>query len=393
VRTLVIGGTRNLGPRLVGALLARGDSVSVLNRGLTAPGGVPATGAAGGPAVGAAGGLVVGAGGEPATGAAGGPATGAAAGSVQRLVADRSDPQALEESLHGLSFDLVVDTTLYTGRDAETIARVLDGRTGRYVWWSTGQVYLVREGIARPFRETDYAGPTTPEPSPPHTLDHRNWIYGYEKRLAEDALAEAHARRGFPTVSLRMPMIASETDHYTRIAAYVRRMLDGGPILVTREPAAPVRHVYGGDVIAATLAAGAAGTASAESVIGRAFNISQDETLTLEAMLAAIAECVETSTGERHADRPARVAVPELVALPRAELERHGVLPTCSPFSDPWMSSLANEASTRVLGPRYTRVAEYLPRCVDAALALAPERIVGYERRAEEIALAEGRLA
>lgn len=349
MRTLVIGGTRNLGPRLVDALLARGEDVSALNRGLTAPGGGPAAGAA------------------------------------RRLVADRSDPQALEDSLRGLSFDLVVDTTLYTGRDAETIARVLDGRTGRYVWWSTGQVYLVREGLARPFREADYAGPMTPEPSPPHTLDHRNWIYGYEKRLAEDALAEAHARRGFPTVSLRMPMIASETDHYTRIAAYVRRMLDGGPILVTREPAAPVRHVYGGDVIAATLAAEAAG---AEHVVGRAFNISQDETLTLAEMLAAIAQCVEASASQRHADRPARVAVPELVALPRAELERHGVLPTCSPFSDPWMSSLANEASTQILGLRYTRVAEYLPRCVDAALALAPERIVGYERRAEELALA-----
>lgn len=333
MRSLVIGGTRNLGPSLVRALVARGDGVTVLNRGIT-PGPLPPT--------------------------------------AERVIADRSDPRALATVLHHLEFDLVVDTTLYTGRDAETIARLLSGRAGRYVWWSTGQVYLVRSGPTLPYGESDYAGPLKPEPDPVHALDHRNWVYGVEKRGAEDVLSTAFRINQFPAVSLRMPMIASETDHYTRVAAYVHRLLDGGPILVTREPARPVRHVYGGDVIAATLAAAGA---PSPRVAGQAFNISQDETLDLADMIGRIAQLV---------DRPGR-----LVPVPREELERHNLLPTCSPFSDPWMSSLSNERSKSVLNMSYTMVDEYLPRCVDAALALPAEQVVGYDKRNEELKLPE----
>ncbi len=330
MRSLVIGGTRNLGPSLVQALIARGDAVSILNRGMT-PGDVPA--------------------------------------GAERLVADRSDPAQLRAALHHLEFDLVVDTTLYTGPDAELIARLLNGHVGRYVWWSTGQVYLVRLGVRRPFRERDYDGPVMPEPGPPHTLDHRNWVYGIGKRRAEDVLREAFRLERFPAVSLRMPMIASERDHYTRIAAYVKRIRDGGPILVTEEPAWPIRHVYGGDVIRATLR-----TAKAD-VAGRAFNIGQDETLELTEMLDTLAHLLGAKP-------------PSLVALPRRQLEDAGLLPTCSPFSDPWMSSLDNALSQTALGMSYTPVDEYLPWCVDAALALPDDQVVGYDRREEEKALA-----
>ncbi len=330
MRSLVIGGTRNLGPSLIQALVTRGDAVTVLNRGLT-PGTLPP--------------------------------------GAERLIADRSDAIAMRSALHHLEFDLVVDTTLYTGRDAELITRVLDDRIGRYVWWSTGQVYLVREGAKRPFKESDYDGAELPEPGPPNTLDHRNWVYGIGKRRAEDVLHEAFRLERFPAVSLRMPMIASERDHYTRIAAYVKRIRDGGPILVTEEPAWPIRHVYGGDVIRATLRAAKA------NVAGRAFNIGQDETLELTEILDVLAHLL----GAR---------LPRLVALPRRTLEDEGLLPTCSPFSDPWMSSLDNSLSQSALGMRYTPVDEYLPWCVDAALALPVDQVVGYDRREEEKALA-----
>lgn len=331
MRTLVIGGTRNLGPDLVRALLETGHEVTVLNRGIT-PGALPRE--------------------------------------ARRVTADRSDAAAFRSAVGDLSFDLVVDTTLYTGDEANIAAAVLDGRAGRYVWWSTGQVYLVRTGVARPFREADYDGPLMAEPAPPAALDHRNWVYGMDKRHAEDVLATAFMERGFPAVSLRMPMIASERDHYTRIAAYVRRLLDGGPILVPEDPPLPVRHVYGRDVIAATLAA-----AYARAVLGRAFNVSQDETLTFHNMVARIGGLLDR--------------MPHYAAVPRAALEEHGLLPTCSPFSDPWMSSLDNELSRHVLGIHYTPVDAYLPQCVEAALGLPPDAVVGYGNRAIELALAQ----
>jgi nucleoside-diphosphate-sugar epimerase len=329
-RTLVIGGTRNLGPDLVSALLGRGDQVSVLNRGLT-PDDLPAQ--------------------------------------VERLRADRSDRSAFRAALHGRQFDLVVDTTLYTGPDAVTTAAVLDGRVGRYVFWSTGQVYLVRQGLVPPFREEDYDGPLMTEPPSTRTNDHDNWVYGIGKRAAEDELRAAFARSGFPFVSLRMPMINSARDHYRRLAAYVHRILDGHPVLVPDDQdRLRLRHVAGSDVVEASLRAGETSVPS-----GTCVNISQEETLALEAMLAVVGDALGRSV--------------HLVRVPRAELERRGLLPACSPWSGLWMSALANDASIRVLGMRYTPVATYLPPLVDIARQVPESEVPGYDRRSEEIAL------
>jgi nucleoside-diphosphate-sugar epimerase len=328
--TLVIGGTRNLGPDLVAALIARGDRVTVLNRGVT-PDDLPRE--------------------------------------VLRLRADRSDAAELGAALRGLSFDLVVDTALYTGPDAESVARVLDGRALRYVFWSTGQVYLVRTGLSAPYGEDDYDGPVMGEPLRSSTIDHDNWRYGVDKRAAEDALLAALRSRAFPYVSLRMPMINSPRDHYTRLAAYVHRLMDGGPILVPDDQGSlRLRHVFGGDVVAATLRAG-----EAHVPAGTCVNVSQDEALTLEEMLAPIGRLLR---------RPVTI-----VKRPRAELERQGLLPGCSPWSGRWMSQLANERSRGALALSYAPVAEYLPGLVDAAQRLPARQVIGYERRGEELAV------
>ncbi|MFI5207674.1 MAG: NAD-dependent epimerase/dehydratase family protein [Gemmatimonadales bacterium] len=325
--TLVIGGTRNLGPDLVAALVARGDRVTVLNRGVTRAD-LPRE--------------------------------------VLRLRADRSDAAALEVALRGRAFDLVVDTTLYAGPDAKAAARVLDGRVGRYVFWSTGQVYLVRTGLTAPFGEDDYDGPVMVEPPTSSTIDHDNWRYGVDKRAAEDALRTAFRSHAFPFVSLRMPMINSPRDHYTRLAAYVHRLLDGGPILIPDDQdALRLRHVFGGDVVKATLRAGEPGVPA-----GSCLNIAQDETLTLEEMLAPVGRQL------------GRAVV--LKPVPRAELERRGLLPGCSPWSGRWMSVLANERARQVLGLRFMPPAEYLPALVETARALPASQVVGYQQRPRE---------
>lgn len=329
--SLVIGGTRNLGPDLVAALLARGDRVTVLNRGLT-EGPLPAP--------------------------------------VERLRADRSDGRTLAAVLGGRSFDLVVDTTLYNGADATALARLLGGRCGRYVFWSTGQVYLVRTEPRPPFVEADYDGPVMAEPPASQAVDHENWVYGIGKRAAEDALRDAWSRAGFPYVSLRMPMINSARDHYGRLAGVVRRMLDGGPLLVPDDQdGLLLRHVYGGDVVAATERASGADVAA-----GACVNVAQDETLTLEEMLAIVARTLGLT--------------PRLVRVPRIELESRGLLPGCAPWSGRWMSVLDNTLSKQLLGMRYTPVRDYLPPLVEAARSVPPEALPGYQRRAEELALA-----
>src|SRR5688500_18142762 len=58
---------------------------------------------------------------------------------VERLRGDRTTPD-FERLLAGREWDAVVDFAAFTGEDAGRAAEALDGRTGHYVFISTGQV-------------------------------------------------------------------------------------------------------------------------------------------------------------------------------------------------------------------------------------------------------------
>lgn len=122
---LIIGGTRQIGHFLTEALLESGHRVTLLNRGVS-PDTLPET--------------------------------------LPRLRVDRTDPVQLRRALTGRTFDVVVDTVLHRRPEAEVITQLLNGSTGRYIALSTGQVYLVRDGLTRPFSEDDYDGPIMPAP-------------------------------------------------------------------------------------------------------------------------------------------------------------------------------------------------------------------------------------
>jgi nucleoside-diphosphate-sugar epimerase len=329
MNSLVMGGTRNLGPSIVRALLREGHRVVVLNRGQT-PDNLPAE--------------------------------------VERLRADRTSREQLQQVLGGREFDLVADTTLYNGAEAEAVVELFSGRVRRYIFLSTGQVYLVRTGAERPYKEEDYPGPVMNEPPRSHASDHANWLYGIDKRAAEDVFAKAWEKSKFPFTSLRLPIVNSERDHYDRLYGYFLRLRDGGPILVPDGPALPLRHVYGEDVTQAILK-----LAAVDAGLGRAFNIGQDETLTLEQFLELLAELMNCKL---------RIAY-----IPRDQLEREGLLPDCSPFSGRWMSSLDNSRSKRELRMAYTPVRTYLEKLVSYFQATPLRKIEGYSRRAQELRL------
>lgn len=324
MNALLLGGTRNLGPAIVDELLARGYRVTVFHRGLTNTPLPP---------------------------------------DVERLHGDRSSEADLRQALGHRDFDLLVDTTLYTGPEAELAARLFAHRVGRYIMLSTGQVYLVRLGLARPFREDDYAGPVMP---PPPAADHPDWLYGIDKRAAEDALLAAD----LPVTILRLPMVNSARDHYNRLGAYLARLHDGGPILLPAGPHLPLKHLYGPDV-AQTIGHLAASPLG----LRRAYNLSQDEAPTIEDFLAELA---------RLADRPLR-----LRRIPRERLEAEGLLLDCSPYSGRWMSAVDNARAKAELGLTFTPWHAYLPVLVDQvrdAVRQVPPR---YAHRAKELALSQ----
>ena len=332
MKTLIIGGTRNLGPSIVRALLAAGHQVAVLNRGMN-PDDLPP--------------------------------------SVERLRADRSSAAQMRSALGARDFDLVVDTTIYNAAEALATLEVLSGRCGRYIFLSSGQVYLVRVGVHRPFKEEDYAGELMRRPPEHQKSDVSNWLYGVEKCEVENCMAVAWATGKFPYTSLRLPMVNSERDHYDRLYGYFLRLHDGGPLLIPDELGLPVRHVYGEDVAQAILRLAVPGDLGK----GQAYNIGQDETLSLEVFLHLLAKIASCSL--------------KVTKVYRGKLEELALLPGCSPFSDPWMSSLDNSLSKRELGMVYTPQETYLKNLI-AHFEAAPRReIAGYARRAEEIELAQ----
>ena len=333
MRSLIIGGTRNLGPSIVHALLQREYEVAVFNRGQTRDD-LPEE--------------------------------------VERLRGDRANPEELKQVLTGREFDLVIDTTLYTGAEAEAAVEIFQGRVSRYIFLSTGQVYLVRVGAQRPYKEDDYAGPVMPDPAKSNVSEYENWRYGFDKRAAEDVFARAWAKDKFPFTSLRLPMVNSERDHYDRIYGYFLRIQDKSPILIPDEVGAPVRHVYGEDVVQAITR-----LTKSEKGKGSAYNIGQDETLSLVEFLELLAATMHC---------PLRI-----VRVPREELDREGLLPHCSPFSGRWMSSLENSRSKAELGMQYMPVATYLKKLVSYFQAVRPHTVEGYQQRAREVEFAKAR--
>ncbi len=333
MRILVIGGTRNLGYSLAVSLVEAGHTVMVFNRGKT-PDTLPRA--------------------------------------VERLRGDRTDPAQIEAAIRGRDFDVVVDMALYRGAEAEAIIRLLSGRVGHYIFLSTGQVYLVREGLKRPFAEDDYPGRLMPAPKH-STYAYEEWLYGIEKRKAEDALAAAWQESGFPYTALRLPMVNSERDHFYRLYSYILRLRDGGPILVPETPDYPLRHIYGGDVVQAIRLLIDSGLGK-----GRAYNISQDETVSLADFLKLLGGLLDVE--------------PQIVRLRRSLLEANGFLPDCSPFSERWMSELTNDRSKAELGMRYTPLPEYLARLVDYYTANPPAALpASYRRRKAEVDFALSR--
>lgn len=327
-RTLILGGTRNLGHVAALSLFEAGHEVAILNRGVTQDDLPP---------------------------------------DIERLRADRDDDSSMRTALNGREFDLVLDNTTYTERDAHQAVELFKGNVGRYVFISSGQVYLVRENLPRPFREEDFDGAVMPEP-PRSSADHPSWLYGIDKRHAEKVFNDAGAEFRFPFTTLRLPMVASERDHYGRIQGYIARIIDGRDLLIPDEQGLPIRHVYVNDV--ARLVTDLPGTTAG---IGEAVNVSYGSSQSLQAFLELLADALELPLNVRRVER-------------RVLVER-GLLPDCSPFSGKWMSELDNSRSLEMFGIQYTSPEQYLPSIASdyrsrwAQLGVVPDSYV--QRKAE----------
>ena len=226
---------------------------------------------------------------------------------------------------------------------------MLGGRIGQYLMISTGQVYLVREGLEPPFREDDYEGPTMPRPT--DEADLGQWHYGMGKRAAED-VARA---RGLPLTALRVPIVHGLGDPEQRLLVYLARALDGGPVLLPEGGVRPVRHVFADAVVDAILA-----LLGAPDALG-AFHQTHDETPSL----AELVSHLFTRVGR----------APDIVPVERRAIADAGLaVRDVSPLSGRWASFL-DPSRLRARGVGHPPLGEMIAALVHAHLSAGP-RIV-----------------
>ncbi len=179
MKILFVGGTGVISLACSKAVLARGDELTLLNRGVS---------------------------GNPLP-----------QGS-QHLQADINQPDQVAALLKGRTFDCVVDWIAYTPADVQRDMALFRDKTSQYVFISSASVY------AKP--------PQLPVVES-HPIDNPFWDYAHQKILCEAWLNEASQKSGFPVTIVR----PSHTYDATKVplrggVTTLHRLLNEKPVIV-----------------------------------------------------------------------------------------------------------------------------------------------------------------
>jgi 2'-hydroxyisoflavone reductase len=265
---------------------------------------------------------------------------------------DRSDPDQLAGALRETRPDVLLDLAAYQPADVRAALAAFAGE--RYVFVSTG-VYPDLHG--RPACEEDFA-PLAGD-VPPERLE-----YLEGKRWCETVLARSS---GVPWAVVRPPAIMGADDHTLRIAAYLQRLEDGGPLLVPEE--------------SFERQAGLAWVRDVGFACALACDLNRDATGPRNVAFAGVSLRDLLEAAGRALGRPAR-----LVPVPFAELPDGA-----SPYGpNPRRSAGYELARMRELGFEPSALADALPETLAWYLARRPSH-PGYAGRPRELELARER--
>lgn len=196
LKILMLGGTRFLGPAIVGSALARGHEVTLFNRGQSRPDLFP---------------------------------------DLERLEGNRfPDRDDGLKALEGREWDAVVDTSGYVPRVVEASAELLAPNVRHYTFISSISVY------------DSMAAPGTDEESPvgriedPTTEEIDNETYGPLKALCEEAAEAAMPGR---VANIRPGYIVGPEDNSDRFTFWPVRAHAGGEMIAPGEKDDPVQVI------------------------------------------------------------------------------------------------------------------------------------------------------
>lgn len=271
MKVLVFGGTRFIGRAIVARLLREGHQVTLLNRGLSPdPFGTR----------------------------------------VRRVIGDRRKVETLENAVRKGEYDVVVDINAYHESETANVIARFKNRIGHLIHISTAAVYLIREGLFPPFRESDFHGRLLPK----QPGNESSWLYAYHKRRCEEALNRAWEEDRLAFTSLRLPMVVGAHDYTRRADAYLERIMSGGPLLLPQGGLNSWGFLWVEDVAEAVTE-----NLANSAAFGRSYNLAQRESTTVRQFIELTADFLGRA--------------PQLFSLPTEWLEAVGLGTTFSPYS------------------------------------------------------------
>ena len=243
---LVIGGGKFIGRHLVARLLSDQYNVTILTRGITP---------------------------HPFEGL------------VEWIKCDRENVDEFKNLLYRRVFDYVIDLISFNAGHSAYAAEFFFGRTSRFVHLSSAAVYLLNRERINPLCEEDV--PRALDDSPP--VSGSMVEYGYHKRAAEIEIEKAVAEKGFPAVIIRPPVVSGQYDYTERDYGYIRRIMDGGPIILPVERSGSHRHVSVKDLVDAIMLC-----LESKGAAGKTFNVASHSILSMPDYLGIIATALDT---------------------------------------------------------------------------------------------------
>lgn len=289
---------------------------------------------------------------------------------IRWLAANRNDEAALANLFAHERFDVAIDNIAYKPQQVACLTGALQGRVGRYLLTSTTDTYpknfprFYAEDQTE-IREYDLTGVDESE------------SYNYGKRSCEAVLIKS----GIPWAVLRPCQVTGPRDNLNgapggrgihwfeesgRSHFWPQRLLDGGPLLLSREDESVFKQVWVGDVARAFTH-----LIAHPETVGQAYNVTGDEIWTNERVVRALAAAAGIT--------------PEIVRVPKALFEQAGLdyAPVYGASAN-W--TLADNAKLKSTGWKPTPAEQWMPFLLEANST--PNARTWYHTRIQEIALA-----
>jgi nucleoside-diphosphate-sugar epimerase len=196
---------------------------------------------------------------------------------AETIVADITDAAAVEAATSGRKWDAVVDFIAFTPADVASRLAHFRGKTGQYVLISSASAYQ------KPL--SDYL---ITESTP---LSNPVWDYSRNKIACEELLLKAHRDEGYPITIIRPSLTYGDTivpiavNSWLKGFTVVDRMRRGLPVIVPGDGLTLWTITHNSD-----FAKGLVGLLGHAGAIGHAFHITSDEALTWNQIYVQTAE-------------------------------------------------------------------------------------------------------